>query len=123
MVDFNDRRDANGERDFANPRGTFSVTSHGYDESDRWNGQTSEDARKDVQAYYGNQKASKTWQESNRLARARTDRQHRRGDFASGADYADAYQDHLVRVMATKGLGIATKHGELDHNQSGYGRI
>ena len=122
MVDFHDRRDSIGSGDFNNPKGTFEVVTHGYNQQDRWSGMSPEQARAEIQKYYKGQKGTKTWAEANRLARKRTDHQARSRGFSNGNDYADAYQEHLVRVMATKGPVLADQFGELQHRQSGYGR-
>ena len=123
MVDFNDRRFSRGDgTDFNNPRGTFSITSHGYDDADRWSQQSPQESRGEVVKYYRGQKNSRTWREANRLAKSRTDHGARRGYFKHGADYANAYQDNLARVMASKGPRLAEQFGEVSHKQTGYGR-
>lgn len=122
MVDINDRRNSVGAGDFNNPKGTFSVTTHGFAETDKWSSVPHTQARADVHAYYRDQKDTKTWKEANRLAKRRTDNEFRGVQNANGAHYAEAYQGHLVRVMALKGQGIADTFGELHHRQSGYGR-
>jgi hypothetical protein len=122
MVAFNDRRESIGSGDFNNPSGTFSLTTHGYDQEDRWAGMSHKDAAPEVRSYYSGQKDTKTWQEANRLAARRTAHEVRRQGYTNGFEYASAYQDHLARVMATKGPSLAEKHGELKHRQSGYGR-
>lgn len=123
MVDFHDRREAVGSGDFNNPKGTFSLTTHGYDEDARWSNMAPSEARPEVHAYYSGQKDTKTWQEANRLAKRRTDHQARREDMSNGSDYAYAYQDHLARTMAVKGPDLADQFGELKHRASGYGRV
>ena len=125
-----DRRNYSG--DFNGPGGTFSMTSHGYADDDRWSGMSHAAARPEVHNYYRNQKDTSTWKEATRLAKSRTDAQFRRqasvggpvSEGLHGGHYANAYQENLVRVMAVKGKGIAEAAGELNprHPQSGYGR-
>lgn len=122
MVDINDRRNTIGAGDFNNPSGTFSLTSHGHAETDRWSGLPHTEVKREVHEYYTGQKDTSTWREATRLARQRTDHQARKWGFENGAQYADSYQEHLARVMAVKGKDIAAQHGELKHRQSGYGR-
>lgn len=121
-MDINDRRSVVGSGDFNNPKGTFSLTTHGYDQEAKWGQLSYAQARGEVHDYYKGQKDTKTWQEATRLAKRRTDYQFR-GASANGREYADAYQEHLVRVMAGKGPKIADNLGELHHRQSGYGRV
>jgi hypothetical protein len=78
MVAFNDRRESIGSGDFNNPSGTFSLTTHGYDQEDRWAGMSHKDAAPEVRSYYSGQKDTKTWQEANRLAARRTAGLHQR---------------------------------------------
>jgi len=124
---------SNYSGDFNGPRGTFSMTTHGYAESDRWEGMSHADksARKEVHDFYRNQKQTSTWNEANRLAKNRTNAQFRTAQRTQGDTshlnanhYAESYQANLVRVMAVKGKGIAEAAGELKprHPQSGYGR-
>jgi hypothetical protein len=123
MVDFHDRRDAIGSGDFNNPRGTFSLTTHGDVEASVWAVRdASRPNRKDVHDYYRGQKDTATWHEANRLAQRRAAHQGRVDGFETLADYADAYQGHLVRVMSGKGPDLADERGELVHRQAGYGR-
>ena len=125
MVDFHDRRDSVGSGDFNNPKGTFSITTHGDAEYDAWKGKPLHDmAKRDVHAYYRGQKDTQTWAEANRLAQKRSAyaAQHDPG-ITDIADYADVYHDNLARVMATKGPALADQFGELKHRQSGYGRV
>lgn len=123
MVDIHDRRESSGPGDFNNPAGTWSLTTHGDSEAQKWSGVPYAAGRAQVHQYYAGQKDSKTWQEATRLAKQRTDHQARKwGSIQDTAAYADAYQEHLVRVMSLKGHGMAEQFGELSHRQSGYGR-
>lgn len=107
MVAFNDRRS-----------GSFTVTTHGYAEQDKWAGMPVSEARPEVHEYYRSQYPdSPAWKEANRLAKRRTDHQARQWSkdqptTVSGAEYAHHYQDHLVRVMAIKGPSIMEKTGD-----------
>ena len=122
-MDFNDRRNTVGAGDFNNPKGTFQLVTHGHAETDRWSGLSHAEAKNEVHAYYADQKDTKTWGEATRLAKQRTDHEARKWGFDNGAQYADSYQEHLARVMATKGPAIAEQYGELHHRQAGYGRV
>lgn len=123
MVDFNDRRFSSGSSDFNNPRGTFTITTHGDAEEARWSGKPHQEVRGEVVGYYRGQKQSQTWREANRLAKSRADHEARRWGFENGAAYANAYQEHLARVMATKGKQFAERYGELTHKQTGNGYV
>lgn len=123
MVTFHDRRYSEGHSDFNNPAGTFEVVSPGYAEEDRWAGLDHANARSDVARYFRSQKNTQTWKEANRLAKGRADREARVHGFPNGAAYGQAYHEHLIRVMASKGRGMAEQFGELHHPQSGYGRV
>jgi len=122
MVEVNDRRETQGSGDFNNPHGTYSLVTHSNNLEDRWSDMSPGQARTEVHKYYAGQKATKTWTEATRLAKSRTDHQARKWGFNSGSEYANAYQEHLVRVMSFKGKGLAENYGEVGHRQSGYGR-
>ena len=102
MVAFNDRRP-----------GSFTVTTHGYDQQDAWSEKDPREVRDEVRSHYSSQYPdSPAWAEANRLATRRTDHGLRRGYHATGLDYANDYQEHLVRVMAVKGPQIMEKTGD-----------
>lgn len=122
MVEVNDRRESQGSGDFNNPSGTYSLVTHSDNLHSRWTDMSAAQARAEVHKYYAGQKTTKTWTEATRLAKSRTDHQARKWGFDSGADYANAYQGHLVNVMSYKGPGLAENFGEIGHRQSGYGR-
>lgn len=122
MVEFNDRRDTLGSGDFNNPKGTYELVTHGYDQTDRWAGMSPQEAKPEVHAYYSGQKGTQTWAEANRLAARRTAHESRKYGHQDGAEYADAYQGHLIRTMSVKGRQLAEQFGEIKHRQSGYGR-
>ena len=122
MVEFNDRRETIGSGDFNNPSGTYELVSHGHEDADRWSGMSPHEAKSEVASHYKGQKLTQTWTEANRLAKQRTDHELRKHGMADGAQYANSYQDHLVRVMSLKGPALAEQFGELKHRQSGYGR-
>lgn len=124
MPDFNDRRNAIGSGDFNNPAGTFALTTPGDTEWGDWQGQpTSAENRRKVHQYFGGQKDTQTWSEANRLAKRRAEHEMRKHGTDDLASYADSYQEHLVRVMAVKGHGMAEGYGEVGHRQGGYGRV
>lgn len=122
MVLYNDRTKAMGSGDFNNPSGTYSLTPHGYEDEARWAEMSVPEARPEVHGYYAGQKDTQTWREAARLAKRRADHQNRKHGLVTGADYANAYADHMVRVMNDKGSALADQYGELHHRQSGYGR-
>lgn len=102
MVAFNDRRS-----------GSFNFTTPGYAEQDKWSGVAPHEARAEVREHFGGQwPDSPAWREANRLATRRADHQMRQGRHQTGADYAEDYEGHLVRVMALKGPSIMEKTGD-----------
>lgn len=123
MVDINDRRQYAG--DFNGPGGGFTVTTHGYKEQDAWEGKpVTTDNKKEVHQYFRGQKDTQAWKQSNQVAQTRATREHRVHGFNDLGEYANAYHEHLVRVMATRGPGFAEAAGEVAprHPQTGYGR-
>lgn len=109
-MDFHDRR--KDDRDFVGGSGPFYLTTHGNAEESRWNGMPpTRAAKREVGGYYRGQKQTQTWREANRLASRRTRRSS--GPFENTANYAAAYHDNLVRVLASKGPKLAKQFGEI----------
>lgn len=108
---------------FHDRRGAFSLAVPGQEETGRWSAQPPDPkARREVRDYYRGQKDSATWGEANRLAQRRTAHAARKHGVASAGDYANTYQDNLIRVMSVKGKAIQERVGEVKHPQDGYGR-
>jgi hypothetical protein len=108
MVAYHDRR---YQPDFVDGRGPFTLTSAGHAERDRWSAlESNPTAKREVHSYYRGQKPTQTWHKAVKLAARRLARSD---DSATAKDYAEAYEQHLVNVLSTRGPELARRFGEV----------